>query len=86
MKCFMNQWIAELWRAVGREEWGTVGIIGAVQDLCDLADCGIIEDKAIDEALRMRVNAEFSKLIKYYRPRTLRNWESARQCDVEAAA
>jgi hypothetical protein len=50
----MQEWIEHLWHEIDEAEWGTDHLIGAVDDLLDLADAGMIERKRLYETLDRR--------------------------------
>jgi len=60
----MDVWIAELWHQIETADWGTENLIGAIWDLCCLADCGLVLGTEIDRRLRDRCSLELVSLAK----------------------
>lgn len=58
----MDEWIEELWRAVDKSPWGEHELIGAVWDLCSLAECGQVSGIELDQRLNARCRSELDRL------------------------
>jgi len=50
----MDHWLKELWTALDKADWGTTDLIGAVDDLLYLSECGLVDRHTLDTRLQSR--------------------------------
>jgi hypothetical protein len=62
----MEAWIEELWIAIAGAEWGTDELLGAVWDLCELVDAGLVSKDRLDESIEQRFIRELHALKKFH--------------------
>lgn len=74
----MERWINNLWQALNRAEWGTEELLGATEDLCNLADCGLVDGKVLDKALDGRCMAELETVWGHRPDRWYHHYNSNR--------
>jgi len=60
----MDHWIKELWTALDKADWGTRDLIGAVDDLLYLSECGLVDRHTLDIRLQSRYERDLSEATK----------------------